>query len=88
MTGDPVEGGGIGGEIGEVLSLSGVEVPRPHDVRCQPGGSDVDPVFGGRDLVHTGVGGLVLVALTATPGGDGVPGPFGGGGFEEACVLS
>ena len=76
----------VGGEVGEILGLGFVKIPRTHGVEAETGATDIDPIGGVGNLTHAGIGGGGLHALAATPSGGRGAGRLSGGGLIETCV--
>ena len=85
---DAIGFGGVGGEIGKVLGLGRIEIPRPHQMAGESAGADVNPVAGKDDFADARVGGTALHTGATAPGGHGSTGCFGGGGFVDPGVLA
>ena len=68
----------------EILETVGVNIGHPgaRDMLAEAGGADVNPVWCGGNFADAGVGGGILRAGAAVPGGDGVLGGLVGDGVR------
>ena len=64
---DAVKDAAIGRVVGKEIGLGGIQVPRPHGVGTQAGGTNVHPTVGVTDLMDACIGRQRLIALSPAP---------------------